>query len=119
MVHHVLLSRVRRAQPGTAVGPCPGRRLDVAELSRNASLHTPYHTWLLLPRLACGTVPSPRLLVVRKRPVVHGTPLLRQYWGCRVYKPLAPCKSWARPLLHERRRGTGRANCAYSSYGKR
>ena len=82
MVHHVLLSRVRRAQPGTAVGPCPGRRMDVAELSRNASLHTPYHTWLFLPRLACGTVPSPlcwscpnaRLCTAPLSPSVLGLP---------------------------------------------
>jgi hypothetical protein len=59
MVHHVLLSGVRRVPPGTAVGRCPGRRLDVAELLRNTSLHTPYHTWLLLPRRAWSTVPSP------------------------------------------------------------
>jgi hypothetical protein len=59
MVHHVLLSRVRRAPRDTAVGPCPGRRLAVAGLARHASLHTPYHTWLLLPRRAWGTVPSP------------------------------------------------------------
>src|SRR5262249_21679962 len=55
MVHHVLLSGMRRAQPGTAVGLDPVPRLDVAELSRNTSLHTPYHTWLLLPRRAWGT----------------------------------------------------------------
>ena len=32
--------------------------MDVAELSRNTSLHTPYHTWLLLLRRAWGTVLS-------------------------------------------------------------
>src|SRR5262249_49185680 len=35
MVHHVLLSRVRRAYPGTVVGPCPGRHRDVAGFSWN------------------------------------------------------------------------------------
>ena len=47
-----LNARSSAAQPGTVVGLCPGRRMDVAELSRNTSLHTPYHTWLLLPRRA-------------------------------------------------------------------
>ena len=66
MVHHVLLSGVRRASPGTAVGRYPGRRLDVAELSRNTSLHTPYHTWLLLPRHVWHHA-IPALPVVHKR----------------------------------------------------
>jgi hypothetical protein len=60
MVHHVLLSGVRHAPPGTAVGRCPGRRLDVVALVPNTSLHTPYHTWWLLPRRAWSIVSSPR-----------------------------------------------------------
>jgi hypothetical protein len=89
MVHHVLLSGVRHAQSSTAVGVCPGRRMGVAEHSRNTSLHTPYHTWLLLPRRDWGTVPSPRLLVVRKHPVGHGwRPQHARECYC-VHKPIA------------------------------
>jgi hypothetical protein len=92
MVHHVLLSCVRRAPPGTAMGPCPGRRMDVAdvaELSRNASLHTPYHTWLLLPRLSLWHHAIAALLAVHKRAVVHQTRSLRRSSACGVHNPVA------------------------------
>jgi len=59
MIHRVQVRCRLFHALSTVVGPCPGRLIDVAGLSRNASLHTPYHTWLLLPRLASGIVPSP------------------------------------------------------------
>src|SRR5262245_54456876 len=100
MVHDVLLSGGRRAPRGTAVGLCPGRRMNVAELSRHRSLYTPYHTWLLVPRRAWGTVPSLEFIPLS---FCYDAPLTSQYSDRRhdpwqVYGSLrcspVPWRSW-------------------------
>jgi hypothetical protein len=59
MVRNILLYSVRRKPPGPVVETCPSGPVNIAGLWQQASEHTPYHTLLLLPRLSCGTVPSP------------------------------------------------------------